>query len=195
MQALEVSAYQGGDEIVMNSKESKVINDIATFFEAALIELPTAAARRLLTEEKDDQALYTAGWKAYDAFVRIANESANQLYANPAFGQMAAQTLEIGLQARRASDALASGIFRDLLPVVGLPAAKDIERLNRSVDGLREEVRALREAQDDLDAVDDDYAAARSAEAQNASAQIIWNGMKPSDAPRQQRREKKSVAL
>jgi hypothetical protein len=179
----------------MSSKESKLIKDIASFFEAALIELPVAAARRLLTEEKDDQELYTAGWKAYDAFVRIANESANQLYGNPAFGQMAAQSLEIGLQARRASDALASGFFRDLLPVVGLPAAKDIERLNRSVEGLREEVRALRSAQESFEELDDDYAAARSAEAQNASAQIIWNGLQPSDAPRQQRREKKSVAL
>jgi hypothetical protein len=179
----------------MNSKESKVINDITTFFEAALVEFPAAAARRLLTEEKDDQELYAAGWKAYDAFVRIANESANQLYANPAFGQMAAQALEIGLQARRASDALASGIFRDLLPVVGLPSAKDIERLNRSVEGLRDEVRSLRETQDNVDAVDDGYAAARSAPAQNASAQIIWNGMKRPDEPRKQRREKKSVAL
>lgn len=179
----------------MNSKESKVINDIAAFFEAALIELPTAVARRFLTEEKDDQALYAAGWKAYDAFVRIANESANQLYANPAFGQMASQTLEIGLQARRASDALAAGIFRDVLPAVGLPAAKDIERLNRTVEGLREEVRALRATQESLDAIDNDYGAARSAQTQNASAQIIWNGMKPAAAPRPQRQEKKSVAL
>src|SRR5580698_5800265 len=98
---------QGGDEL-MSSKETQVVNDIATFFEAALIELPAAAVKRLMTEEKDDKALYAAGWKAYDAFVRIANESANQLYANPAFGQMAAQTLEIGLQARRTSDALTS---------------------------------------------------------------------------------------
>ncbi|HUN58278.1 MAG TPA: hypothetical protein VMU41_09195 [Candidatus Binataceae bacterium] len=179
----------------MSNKQSKMMSDVANFFEAALIELPTAAARRLLSEEKDDQALYAAGWKAYDAFVRIANESANELYANPAFGQIAAQTLEIGLQARRASDAMASGIFRDLLPVVGLPAAKDVERLNRTVEGLREEVRALRAAQESFDPIDDVYAAARAAEAQNASAQIIWNGMKPSDAPRQQRQEKKSVAL
>ena len=179
----------------MSSKETKVVNDIATFFEAALIELPAAAAKRLLSEEKDDKALYAAGWKAYDAFVRIANESANQLYANPAFGQMAAQTLEIGLQARRTSDALTSGFFRDLLPVVGLPAAKDIERLNRSVEGLREEVRAVRAAQESFEAIDENYDVARPSEAQNASAQIIWNGMKASDAPRPQRQEKKSVAL
>jgi hypothetical protein len=179
----------------MSSKESQVVNDIATFFEAALFELPAAAAKRLLTEEKDDKALYAAAWKAYDAFVRIANESANQLYANPAFGQMAAQTLEIGLQARRAGDALTSGFFRDLLPVVGLPAAKDFERLNRSLEGLREEVRAVRAAQESFEAIDENYDVARSAEAQNASAQIIWNGMKPSDAPRPQRQEKKSVAL
>jgi len=179
----------------MNGKESKVIQDIVSFFEAAFIELPTAATERWLAEEKDDQALYAAGWKAYDAFVRIANESANQLYANPAFGQMAAQALEIGLQARRASDALVSGIFRELLPAAGLPAAKDIERLNRSVEGLREEVQALREAQENRDAIDDRYAAARSAEGQKASSQIIWNGMKRSETPRQQRREKKSVAL
>jgi hypothetical protein len=179
----------------MNSKEAKVINDIATFFEAALIELPTAAARQLFTEEKDDQALYAAGWKAYDAFVRIANESANQLYANPAFGRIASQSLEIGLQARRAGDALTSGVFRDLLPVVGLPAAKDIERLNRTVEGLRDEVRAMRAEQENLDTINHDYATAPSAEAENASAHIIWNGMKRSDAPRNRRLEKKSVAL
>ena len=100
----------------MSSKEIKVVNDIATFFEAALIELPAAAAKRLLSEEKDDKALYAAGWKAYDAFVRIANESANQLYANPAFGQMAAQTLE--KKVLRLGVAVA--IFQQLAALVGV---------------------------------------------------------------------------
>ena len=179
----------------MNSKDAKVANDIETFYEAALIELPVAAVQRVLSEEKGDHALYEAGWKAYDAFVRIANESANQLYANPVFGQIVAQGLEIGLQARRVSDALVAGIFRDLLPAVGLPAAKDIERLKGTVEALREEVRDLRAARESLDGIDADYAAAHASEAQKASAQIIWNGMKPSDAPLQQRRGKKSVAL
>jgi hypothetical protein len=183
----------------MSNKQSQIVNDITAFFEAAFIELPSAAARRLLAEEKDDQSLYAAGWKAYDAFVRIANESANQLYANPAFGEVTARSIEAALQARRASDSIASALFREVLPVLGLPSAKEIESLNRSITALREEVRAVKALQesamqDSGDVIDDNYAAARAAEAQNASAQIIWNGLQ-SDAPRSILQEKKSVAL
>ncbi|MGA2409247.1 MAG: hypothetical protein ABSG46_02520 [Candidatus Binataceae bacterium] len=182
----------------MSNKQTQMVNDFAAFFEAALIDLPSAAARRLLSDEKDDQSLYKAGWKAYDAFVRIANESANQLYANPAFGQVTARGIEVALQARRASDSMASALFREVLPVLGLPAAKEIEGLNRSIVALREEVRTLKAlqenaAQEPADAIDD-YAAARAAESQNASARIIWNGLR-SEGPRSARQEKKSVAL
>lgn len=182
----------------MGNKQSRVVNDIATFFQAALIDLPAAAARQFLAgdaqEEKKDDAVQAAGWKAYDAFVRIANESANELYANPLFGEVAARSLEFGLQAQRVTDAMTSAVFRDLLPAVGLPTARDIARLNRSVEALRDEVQAVRAAQESGDPIDDNYAALRSAEAQNASAQIIWNGLKP-DAPRPRGREKKSVTL
>lgn len=182
----------------MSNKQTQVINDITAFLEAALIELPSAAAHQLLAgeakpEAKDD-AVQAAGWKAYDAFVRVANESANQLYANPLFGEMAARSLEFGLQARRVGDSMVSAFFRDWLPVIGLPTARDIARLNRSVEALRDEVQAVRMAQENDELIDDNYAALRSAEAQNASAQIIWNGLKP-DAPRPQTLEKKSVAL
>jgi len=183
----------------MSNKQSQMVNDIVTFFEAALIELPSAAARRLLTDEKDDRGLYAAGWKAYDAFVRIANESANQLYANPAFGEVTARGIEAALQARHATDSMASALFREVLPVIGLPAAKDIEGLNRSIAALRGEVREMKSlqesaAQEAAGGIEDTYAAARAAEAQNASAQIIWNGLQ-SEAPRAPRQEKKSVAL
>jgi hypothetical protein len=182
----------------MENKQSQVINDIAKFFQAALIDLPSAAASQLLAgdakKDAKDDAVQAAGWKAYDAFVRIANESANQLYANPLFGEMAARSLEIGLQARRVSNSLMSGLFRDLLPVIGLPSARDISRLNRSVEALRDEVQAVRAAQDNADGLEDSYTAPRAAEVQNPSAQIVWNGLKP-DAPRPQGREKKSVTL
>jgi len=182
----------------MGNKESTVLNDIATFFQAALVDLPSAAARQFLAgdtkvEAKND-AVQAAGWKAYDAFVRVATESANELYANPLFGEMASRGLELGLQARRVTDAMTSAVFRELLPVAGLPTARDIARLNRSVEALRDEVQAVRAAQENADVMEDNYAALRSPEARNASAQIIWNGLKP-DAPRPQAREKKSVTL
>ena len=175
-----------------------MLNDISTFFQAALIDLPMAAARQFMAgdakpEAKDDE-LQAASWKAYDAFVRVATESANELYAHPLFGEMAARGLEFGLQARRVTDAMTAAVFREFLPVAGLPTARDIARLNRSVEALRDEVQAVRAAQENAEMIEDNYAALRSAEGRNASAQIIWNGLKP-DAPRPQGREKKSVTL
>jgi hypothetical protein len=182
----------------MGNKESTVINDISSFFQAALIDLPMAAARQFLAGDAKvdakDNAVQAAGWKAYDAFVRVASESANELYANPLFGEMAARGLELGLQARRVTDAMTTAVFRELIPLAGLPTARDIARLNRSVESLRDEVQAVRAAQENDGVLEDNYAALRSNEAQNPSAQIIWNGLKP-DAPRPLVREKKSVTL
>jgi hypothetical protein len=178
----------------MSSKQSQAINDFTVFFEAAFLDLPTAAARRMMLAEDGDQELRAAGWKAYDAFVRLANESANQLYANPLFGTATANTLEFGLQARRVSNALVSAWFRDILPVTGLPTSKEVERLNRSVEALRDEVRAMRLAQEAIEPETDDYATIDSAEAQNPSAQIVWNGLK-SETSKRGRRAKKSVTL
>jgi hypothetical protein len=182
----------------MDNKESHVIDDIATFFQAAMVELPAAAARQMFAEEPNETEVQVIGWKAYDAFVRVANESANQLYANPMFGEAAARSLELGLQMRRVGDALTSALFRDLLPVIGLPGAKDIARLTQSVEALREEVHELQSAhgssaRDNIGRLETNHEMTRSAGARNSAPRML-TGLKPNEL-QLRIREKKSVAL
>jgi hypothetical protein len=180
----------------MSIKQSEVAEDFGKLFEAACVELPMAAAKRVFGD-KDDNAVRDAGWKAYDSWVRLANDASNRMYANPTFGGIAGRGIQAGLQVTRVVDAVASAIFGNLWPAVGLPTALDMQALRADVKALREELRAVvAEAQAaPIDESDDGaYAAARGAQSENASAAIIWNGYKP--APKRKAKGgKKSVAL
>jgi hypothetical protein len=180
----------------MSIKQSEVAEDLGKLFEAACVELPMAAAKRALGN-KDDNAVRDAGWKAYDSWVRLANDASNRMYASPTFAGLAGRGIQTGLQVTRVVDAVASAIFGNLWPAIGLPTALDMQALRADVKALREELRAVvTEAQEaDVDESDDGaYAAARGAESGIASAEIIWNGYKP--APKRKAKGgKKSVAL
>jgi hypothetical protein len=185
----------------MSIKQSEVAEDLGKLFEAACVELPMAAAKRMFGDQEDN-AVRDAGWKAYDSWVRLANDASNRMYANPTFGTLAGRGIQAGLQVTRVVDAVASAIFGNLWPAIGLPTALELQALRSDVKALREELRTVvveagrASANDESDdARDDDaYAAARGAEAGNESAEIIWNGYKP--APKRKAKEgKKSVAL
>jgi len=180
----------------MSIKQSEVAEDLGKLFEAACVKLPMVAAKRALCN-KDDNAVRDAGWKAYDSWVRLANDASNRMYASPTFAGLAGRGIQTGLQVTRVVDAVASAIFGNLWPAIGLPTALDMQALRADVKALREELRAVvTEAQEaDVDESDDGaYAAARGAESGTASAEIIWNGYKP--APKRKLKGgKKSVAL
>ncbi len=185
----------------MSAKNNPMLDEMAKLFEVVTVELPAAAAKSLLANG-DRGALRQAGWKAYDAYISLANEAANGLYANRAFGEVVGRGIGAALQVQRVVDAAASAVFGNLWPALGLPTEAAVTALRDDVKALRQEVRALSEelksqpAEDALDGVED-YAAARSAEAQNAAAAMIWNGYHPEQArTRRGRKEgKKSVAL
>ncbi len=183
----------------MNAKQFPLLDDAAKLFQAAWIELPTAAAQSLM--KGDREAVSRAGWKAYDAWVGLANDAANGLYANRAFGEIVGRGVGAALRVQRVVDAAASAVFGNLWPAIGLPTESVVAAIRDEVTALRQEVRALgddlRVARTEERETDDDFAAARSAEAQNAAAAMIWNGYRPA-APRARRGRKegkKSVAL
>src|ERR1700687_2255543 len=162
----------------MSIKQSAMTEDFGKLFEAAWIDLPSAAVKRVLAGE-DQGAVSAAGWKAYDAWVRRANDASNRMYPNPTFGAMAGRGIQAGLQVTRVVDAVASAIFGNLWPAIGLPTALDMQALRADVKALREELRAVvAETQAaPIDESDDvAYAAARGAQSENAAAAIIWNG-------------------
>jgi hypothetical protein len=122
----------------MSSRRSRVAEELAKFARATWFDLPLAAAERMLGAG-DEKNLTEAGWKAYDAWVRLANEATNELYTNRLFGDLAGRTMESALKAQQVGDALASAFFRSLWPAVGLPTASEIQTLRDDVLALREE--------------------------------------------------------
>ena len=123
----------------MGIRQSQTSDDIVKFYEATMFELPMAAFRRLLGG--DERSLNEAGWKAYDAWVRIANEATNRVYANRGFGEASGRAMETMLRAQRMGDAMASAFFGNLWPAIGLPAANEVRSLRDEVSALREELR------------------------------------------------------
>jgi len=181
----------------MSIKQSAMTEDFGKLVEAAWVDLPAAAVKRLFTTDGEG-AMREAGWKAYDAWVRMANDASNRMYANPTFGAMAGRGVQAGLQVTRVVDAVASAIFGNLWPAIGLPTATDVQALRADVKALREELRTARaQADEAVNQEDDDnvYAAARDDESANASATVIWNGYKPAPKRSAARGGKKSVAL
>src|SRR5579859_4264750 len=165
----------------MSIKQSAMTEDFGKLFEAAWVDLPAAAAKRLFTSDGEG-ALREAGWKAYDAWVRLANDASNRMYANPTFGAVAGRGIQGGLQVARVVDAVASAIFGNLWPAIGLPTATDVQALRADVKALREELRTIREqASEEMneESADHAYAAGRDGESANAAATVIWNGYKP----------------
>ena len=123
----------------MSVKQLQLVDDVVKFWEAAWFDLPMAAAGRI-TGRVDEKSLSAAGWKAYEAWVNLANEAANRLYANPAFGRATGSTFETVLRLQRVGDALTSAFFANLWPAVGLPTQAQINTLRDEVIALREQV-------------------------------------------------------
>jgi hypothetical protein len=126
---------------MMSSRTSRVVEELAKFARATWFDLPLAVAKRMIGAG-DEKNLTEAGWQSYDAWVRLANEATNELYANRLFGDLTGRSMESALRVRRVGNALASAFFGNLWPAVGLPTASEIQTLRDEVMAVREETRA-----------------------------------------------------
>jgi hypothetical protein len=130
-------------------KELNTVVDFAfKFFEAGCVELPGALTRQL-TGDGSEQDVYKAGWKAYDAWVRLANEAVNRLYGDRAFNEVAARAFETNLGFGRIAETFASAFFGNLWPAIGLPTASEVHSLRGELTALREELRAREKTEQD----------------------------------------------
>jgi len=129
----------------MKKQESQVVQELSKFVQAFWLELPMAAADRFLGNG-DEHTFRKAGWKAYDAFVSLANETTNLVYANPVVGSLTGETMERALQIQHMGSAAASAFFGNLWPAVGLPTAHEVAGLRREIAALHEEMSQAIEA-------------------------------------------------
>ena len=66
----------------------------------------------------DENALSTASWKAYDAWVNLTNEAMNRVYENAAVGAVTGRTMESALRIQQV------GVRRYSLPEQSLARAR-----------------------------------------------------------------------
>lgn len=121
------------------------MRSIVDIAEAIMIDLPIAATVRVLART-DERELNQAGWKAYDAIVKVANSATSRVYTNSAFGRVAAGAMEFALRAQRLNAALSSAIFANLWPAIGLPTANDVTSMREEVTALRSDLAQARVA-------------------------------------------------
>src|SRR5712692_2854276 len=88
-------------------KELTTLVDFASrFIEAGWVEMPGALMKRLTAAGAEEEA-YEAGWKAYDAWVRLANEAVNRPDADRTCGRRAACGSRVKYSARGTTLAIA----------------------------------------------------------------------------------------
>jgi hypothetical protein len=115
--------------------------ELSKFFEAVWLDLP-AAAGKILLGSSGEKELRKAGWKAYDAWISVANELTNAVYSDAGIGEATGRVMESALRLRQISGAMATAFFGNLWPSLGLPTHSEIVAVRDELIALREELAA-----------------------------------------------------
>ena len=154
-------------------------------FGEAMVEMPFVAARSMFAQDRErhgEQELRQAGWKAYDAWVQLLNESANGLYASPEVGDSVGRSMEASLRWQRLGSAMTGAFFAALWPAVGLPSAAELTELRAEVGALRDDLAAARLEAEEARAAEIEVPLSEREAADPLTA--MWNGgWSPAVAP------------
>jgi hypothetical protein len=147
----------------------------------AMVEIPFVAARSMF-ERDGEQApqqdlkmdVQQAGWKAYDAWVQLLNESANGLYNSPEVGSAVGRSMESSLKWQRLGSAMTGALFAALWPAVGLPSAAELTELRAEVGALRNDLAEARLEAEEARAAEIELPAGERQAGDALTA--MWNG-------------------
>jgi hypothetical protein len=111
----------------------------------AMIEVQFQVAGRLLAQggQDSERALRQRGWKAYDAWVQLVNETVNSLYLTPDVGASLGRLMEESLRWPRFGSFMTSAFFAGLSPM-GPSAVAELTELRAEVAGLHDELAMAR---------------------------------------------------
>lgn len=139
-----------------SSSDSLFADETLKLAQCLMPEPPTDKVKlvaRAIVDKKIDRQVHEIGWKAYDTVVGAANNATNRIFTSPAIGQVLGGAIDVMLRWQRLNVALTGAFFSALWPAVDLPSATDVEGLRREVRAMREEIReviAERDAKDDF---------------------------------------------
>jgi hypothetical protein len=134
------TTLERGEEL-MPSAKSFLAQELSNFFEAAWLDLPAEAGKVLLGAGSENE-LRQAGWKAYDAWVNLANGLTNTLYSDPLVAEATSRVMEAALRLRQISGLMAAAFFGNLWPLIGLPTHNEMVALREELLSLRDELAA-----------------------------------------------------
>jgi hypothetical protein len=101
---------------------------------------PLAAASDTKVAD-DHEGLTHLGWRAYDWWIRLGNETGNGFYANPIAGRLTSVILETAFRLSDMRDAIAAIVFSNLWTTFGWPSADGILTLRAQVTALHADTR------------------------------------------------------
>ena len=147
----------------MADKTAQRGEDLLTMYKATLLDFPIAGARWGLGIGQEKKVVETV-WKGYDAWVRLASTSIDDLYRNPLFGDWLTRSLDRWVRWQRLNQVAVGTFFAALWPAVGLPTAAAVQALheelysldlrlkaqNATAQTLRGELRALQTLREEL---------------------------------------------
>jgi hypothetical protein len=120
---------------------SSVTQALTRFIEAVWLDL-SAEAGKFLVGVGNESKLRKAGWKAYDAWINLANELTNEAYSDPLVGAAIGQAMEWALRFQQIGAATTAAAFGRLWPSIGLPTHNELAALRDELLVLREELAA-----------------------------------------------------
>lgn len=131
-----------------------------------------------------EKEVVEAAWQGYDAWVRLANASMDDLYRNPVFGDLLARSLDRWLRWQRLSQAMTGAFFAALWPAMGLPTAAAVQALHEDLHSLDTRLKAQAAPGQTLRALD------THVKTQDAAVQALRAEMHALETLRQELRSK-----
>jgi hypothetical protein len=119
----------------MADKTTQRAKYLLTMYKAALFDFPLAGATWGLVMGQEKK-IVEATWKGYDAWVRLASTSIDDLYSSPLFGEVLARSLDRWLRWQRLNQVTVGTFFAALWPAVGLPTAEAVQALHEEISSL-----------------------------------------------------------
>jgi hypothetical protein len=139
-----------------NDDKNSFSDEILKLAQCLMPEPPTAKVKRMVAEIADkgiDRQLHEMGWKAYDTVIGATHTATGRVLTSPTVGQVLGTAIDITLRWQRFNAAVAGAFFSAFWPSVGLPTASEVEGLRSDVRAMREELReavAVRDSRDDF---------------------------------------------
>jgi hypothetical protein len=119
----------------MADKTVQKREDLLTMYTATLFAFPLAGTPWGFGVGQEKKVAETA-WKGYDAWVRLASASIDDLYRTPLFGDVLGRALDRWVRWQRLNQGVVGTFFAALWPTVGLPTAAAVQALHEELSSL-----------------------------------------------------------